>query len=145
MLRADGAAAGIDRRFVVDAIFLGHARPSNGPVPAWDTQFHAADVAPAAFDVARANALLDEAGHPRGAGGMRFRLRILPADPTTGQQTAVAAGKYVTRRAYVEIVTDGAGYSATRLEYRVTRWLSLLSTISTIGRQSASVRVSKDY
>ena len=51
----------------------------------------------------------------------------------------------MTRRAYVEIITDGAGYSATRLEYRVTRWLSLLATISTIGRQSASVRVSKDY
>jgi translocation and assembly module TamB len=27
----------------------------------------------------------------------------------------------------------------------MTRWLSLLSTISTIGRQSASIRVSKDY
>jgi len=73
------------------------------------------------------------------------RLRILPADPTTGQGTAVAAGKYVTRRTYVEIVTDGAGYSATRVEFQVTRWLSLLATISTIGRQTATVRVSKDY
>jgi len=27
----------------------------------------------------------------------------------------------------------------------MTRWLSLLSTVSTIGRSSASVRVSKDY
>jgi translocation and assembly module TamB len=27
----------------------------------------------------------------------------------------------------------------------MTRWLSLLSTVSTIGRASASVRVSKDY
>jgi len=72
-------AHAIDRRFVVEAIFLGHARESNGPVPRWDAQFHAADVATPGFDAARANALLDEAGHPRGAGGMRFRLRILPA------------------------------------------------------------------
>jgi translocation and assembly module TamB len=32
-----------------------------------------------------------------------------------------------------------------QVEYQMTRWLSLLSTISTIGRQSASIRVSKDY
>jgi translocation and assembly module TamB len=73
------------------------------------------------------------------------RLRVLPADPQTGAGTQVAAGKYITRRLYAEIVTDGQGYSATRLEFQVTRWLSLLSTISTIGRQSANVRVSKDY
>lgn len=73
------------------------------------------------------------------------RLRILPADPQTGQGTSVAAGKYLTRRFYAEIVTDGQGYSATRVEFQVTRWLSLLSSISTIGRQSANVRVSRDY
>jgi translocation and assembly module TamB len=73
------------------------------------------------------------------------RLRIVPADVATGQKTAIAAGKYVTRKLFVEVVTDGQGYSATRVEYQMTRWLSLLSTVSTIGRSSASVRVSKDY
>ncbi len=73
------------------------------------------------------------------------RLRILPADATTGQRTAVAAGKYISRRAFVEIITDGAGYSATRAEFQVTRWLSILSTLSSVGRQSAAVRISKDY
>jgi translocation and assembly module TamB len=73
------------------------------------------------------------------------RLRILPADPTTGQKTAVAAGKYIGRRTYVELITDGQGYSATSAEFRITRWLSLLSTISTVGRQSANVKISKDY
>jgi translocation and assembly module TamB len=73
------------------------------------------------------------------------RLRIVPADVATGQKTAIAAGKYITRKMFVEVVTDGQGYSATRVEYQMTRWLSLLSTISTIGRSSAAVRVSKDY
>ncbi len=73
------------------------------------------------------------------------RLRILPADVTTGQRTSVAAGKYIGRRTYVEVITDGQGYSATRIEFQITRWLSLLSTLSTIGRQSANVRVSRDY
>lgn len=73
------------------------------------------------------------------------RLRIVPADVATGQKTAIGAGKYITRKLYVEVVTDGAGYSATQVEYQVTRWLSLLSTVSTIGRSSATIRVSKDY
>ncbi|QDP20614.1 translocation/assembly module TamB [Sphingomonas xanthus] len=73
------------------------------------------------------------------------RLRIVPADIATGQKTAISAGKYLTRKLFVEVITDGQGYSATRVEYQVTRWLSLLSSISTIGRTSANVRVSKDY
>jgi len=73
------------------------------------------------------------------------RLRIIPADIATGQRTALAAGKYIGRKFYVEVITDGQKYSATRVEYQVTRWLSILSTVSTIGRASANVRVSKDY
>jgi translocation and assembly module TamB len=73
------------------------------------------------------------------------RLRIVSADVATGQKTAIGAGKYITRKLFVEVVTDGQGYSATRVEYQMSRWLSILSTISTLGRSSASVRVSKDY
>ena len=42
------------------------------------------------------------------------RLRVVPADVATGQKTAIAAGKYITRKLFVEVVTDGQGYSATR-------------------------------
>ena len=73
------------------------------------------------------------------------RLRILPADVTQGIGTQVAAGKYLGRRVYVEVVTDGRGYSATIVEYQLSRWLSVLSSISTIGRESVNVRVSRDY
>jgi len=107
--------------------------------------------APEALQLAAAVAALQSGGNGlnpinavRRAAGLD-RLRILPADPQTGQGTSIAAGKYVTRRLYAEIVTDGQGYSATQVEFQVTRWLSLLSSISTLGRQSANVRVSKDY
>jgi len=73
------------------------------------------------------------------------RLRVLAADTTTGQKTSIAAGKSIGRSLYVELITDGQGYSATRMEYQITRWLSLLSTVSTVGRQSINARVSKDY
>ena len=108
--------------------------------------------APEALQLAAAVAALQNGGRGglnpinavRRAAGLD-RLRILPADPQTGQGTSIAAGKYVTRRFYAEIVTDGQGYSATQAEFQVTRWLSILSSISTLGRQSANVRVSKDY
>ena len=69
----------IDRAFVVDTVFLGYAKASVGPVPRYDTQFLDPTLTVPAFDVARANALLDEAGHARGANGVRFSLRLLPA------------------------------------------------------------------
>lgn len=73
------------------------------------------------------------------------RLRIVPADPTIDRQTGVALGKNIGRRFYVELITDGRGYSATALEFRITNWLSLLATVSTVGRQSAVAKVSRDY
>ena len=73
------------------------------------------------------------------------RLRIMGADASTGRGTSVAVGKNLGRRFYAEIVTDGRGYNATQLEYRVTRWLSILATVSSLGRQGIDARVSKDY
>ncbi|QGN55357.1 translocation/assembly module TamB domain-containing protein [Novosphingobium sp. Gsoil 351] len=73
------------------------------------------------------------------------RLRIVGSDPVTGRGTSIAVGKYLGRRFFVELVTDGQGYSATSLEFRVTRWLALLATISTVGEESVNVKVSKDY
>ena len=69
----------IDRKFVVDTIFLGYAKTASGPVPAFDKQFFLDDAAASAFDPARANALLDEAGYKRGADGTRFQVKLLPA------------------------------------------------------------------
>lgn len=107
--------------------------------------------APEALQLAAAVSALQNGGNGlnpinavRRAAGLD-RLRILPADPQTGAGTAIAAGKFLTRRVYAEIISDGQGYSATRLEFQVTRWLSLLSSVSTIGRQSLNVRVTKDY
>jgi peptide/nickel transport system substrate-binding protein len=72
-------AHAIDKDFVVRTVFLGYATPATGPVPQNDKQFYAADVPTYSFDVAKANALLDEAGYNPGADGTRFRLKLLPA------------------------------------------------------------------
>lgn len=72
-------AHAIDRDYVVRTIFLGHAAVSTGPIPKNDPQFYSAEVPLYPYDVAHANALLDEAGYRRDASGKRFSLRLLPA------------------------------------------------------------------
>jgi len=73
------------------------------------------------------------------------RLRIVPADPALDRRTAIALGKNFGRRFYGELITDGQGYSATEVEFRVTSWLSLLASVSTIGRQSVRAEYRRDY
>ncbi|MEX0341588.1 MAG: translocation/assembly module TamB domain-containing protein, partial [Erythrobacter sp.] len=73
------------------------------------------------------------------------RLRIVSADPALSRGTGVALGKNFGRRFYAEIITDGRGYSATEVEFRVTSWLSLLAAVSTVGRESVVAEISRDY
>ena len=42
-------------------------------------------------------------------------------------------------------MTDGRGYNATQLEYRITSWLTLLATINTMGRNTVAAEYSRDY
>ena len=92
----------------------------------------------------RGGAGLDPINQLRSAIGLD-RLRIVGADPALDRGTGVALGKNIGRKFYVEIITDGRGYSATEAEFRVTSWLSLLASVSTIGRESVRVEVSRDY
>lgn len=98
----------------------------------------------AALSSLRGGSGLDPVNRLRRAIGLD-RLRIMPADRAQDRGTAISLGKNVTRRFYVEIVTDGQGYNATELEYRATSWLSLLASIDTVGRGRAEAAVSRDY
>jgi len=69
----------------------------------------------------------------------------MEANQLTGQKTAVAAGEYLTDRVYVEVATDAQGYTATQLEIELTRALSILSSVATLGGTSVNLRWSKDY
>jgi peptide/nickel transport system substrate-binding protein len=69
----------IDPKFLLDTVFQGFGEIATGPIPASGTPFYTKDVASYAFDPARAEALLDEAGYRKGADGNRFALKIVPA------------------------------------------------------------------
>jgi translocation and assembly module TamB len=98
--------------------------------------------APEAIQLAGALTSLRGGGfNPIGAVGKGLgidRLRILPADVVTGRRTTVAAGQYVGRNVYVELATDAQGYTATSIEIGLTRTLSVLSQVATLGGTSAS-------
>ena len=87
---------------------------------------------------------LDPIGQLRRSIGLD-QLRIVSADPALGRGTGVALGKNIGRRVYVELVTDGQGYSATQVEYRITSWLALLGSVSTVRRDSVLAEISRDY
>ena len=87
---------------------------------------------------------LNPLGKLRSATGFD-RLRVLGADQASGRGTALAAGKYITRNIYVEIITDARGYTATQLTIALTKSLSLLSQAGSFGGSNASLKYSKDY
>ena len=69
----------IDPKFMLETVFNGFGAIATGPIPASGAPFYTTDVPQYAFDTARAEALLDEAGYKKGADGMRFALKLLPA------------------------------------------------------------------
>ncbi len=64
----------IDREKLVDVIWYGNGKPSRGPIVSGNPNHFDKSLKPFEYSVAKANKLLDEAGYPRGAGGVRFKL-----------------------------------------------------------------------
>lgn len=75
-------AHAIDKDFIVNTIYLGYATRLDGPVSPELARFFFDGVPKYEFDPAKAEALLDEAGYPKGADGWRFKLFIDPTQPS---------------------------------------------------------------
>jgi peptide/nickel transport system substrate-binding protein len=76
----------INREFMVTAILAGQGRVAVAPISRGIRWASHPSLPPYRYDPARANALLDEAGLPRGPSGVRFRLTFVVA--TTQQRYA---------------------------------------------------------
>lgn len=73
------------------------------------------------------------------------RLRILGPDETQGRGSALAAGKYIGKNIYLEVVTDARGFTATQLEVTLSRSLSILSQAGGSNSTNLNVRYRKVY
>ena len=61
----------IDRQKIVQTAWLGYAAPGTTIVPPSTGTWHDAQIQPLPFDIVKANAILDQLGYARGAGGIR--------------------------------------------------------------------------
>ncbi|CAH2599960.1 ABC transporter substrate-binding protein [Rhodovastum atsumiense] len=72
-------AHAINVPFFIENFLYGQGKPATGPIPSSSPAFYpAGSKPPYPFDRRKAEALLDEAGYRRGAGGVRFTLRLVP-------------------------------------------------------------------
>ena len=98
-------AYALDRDFVVNAVYLGGAAEAlTGIYPA--SPFYERDVPRYDLDLDKANALLDEAGHPRDNDGERFSLTL-----DYGWATAKVSSEYVKaqlRKVGIDVVLRAA-------------------------------------
>jgi peptide/nickel transport system substrate-binding protein len=95
-------ACAINRDLIVATLYHGHARTAMSLLPqnhwAWTS-----DVAPYDYDPARAERLLDEAGYPRGADGVRLHLTI---KSSTDERARLLAAVLQQQMARVGIALD---------------------------------------
>lgn len=82
-------AFAVDRDFITGKLLQGAAAPAYGPI-APSSPFATEDVEKYDVDIDKANALLDEAGHPAGGDGIRFKLTMdyLPQLEEMGRNVA---------------------------------------------------------
>ena len=87
---------------------------------------------------------LDPIGKIQSATGVD-RLRILGPDSTSGRGTALAAGQYITKDIYIEIITDARGFTATQLDIALSRALSVISSFGSFGGSNVNLQYRKEY
>jgi peptide/nickel transport system substrate-binding protein len=66
----------MDRELICKAAYYGLATPCASPIAPGLKAFHDPTPSPYPFDIKAAEALLDQAGHPRGEGRIRFRATL---------------------------------------------------------------------
>jgi peptide/nickel transport system substrate-binding protein len=69
-------AKAIDLKQIVDIALYGYAQVSPSPISTALPQFYDPSITGYGFDPAESEKLLDAAGHPKGADGIRFKLRL---------------------------------------------------------------------
>jgi peptide/nickel transport system substrate-binding protein len=82
-------ATAIDKNFVAKALMGGFAQPAHGPIIA-SSPLASEDLVRYPFDLKKAAAMLDEAGHKAGKDGERFKLTIDYLPGSDDQQKNVA-------------------------------------------------------
>ncbi|MGQ4274656.1 ABC transporter substrate-binding protein [Terrihabitans sp. B22-R8] len=103
-------AHAINRQGLIDTVWYGLGKPAISPIPSQLTRFHNTETVSYAFDPAQAEKLLDEAGYPRAANGVRFQITH---DYLPFGETYKIAGEYIRdnlKKVGIDLVLRGQDY-----------------------------------
>jgi peptide/nickel transport system substrate-binding protein len=121
-------ALAINRPLLIQALYRGQARLAESSLPpqhwAW------VPTPPHNYDPAQANSLLDQAGYPRGAHGIRFHIGMKTSNDETVRLTAVAIQEQL---AQVGIALDLRSYEFATFYADLTRGVFQLAPSRWIG------------
>lgn len=70
-------AHAVDKEAIVKYAYVGFGKPNHGILPTYTDDYQDEAVVKYLYDVEKANKLLDEAGYPKGADGIRFSLGLI--------------------------------------------------------------------
>jgi peptide/nickel transport system substrate-binding protein len=102
----------IDRQAIVDRDLAGHGWPAYGPIPS-ASRWYAQDVERFnGYDPSRAEALLDEAGFPRGPDGVRLRFRALVLEDATVRRASRSLVELLARVGIALELQEVSGFGA---------------------------------
>jgi peptide/nickel transport system substrate-binding protein len=122
-------AFAINRKLIIDTLLRGRARPALSLLPtshwAWTGDVDRYD-----YDPARAETLLDEAGHSRGSNGVRFHLTM---KTSTDEDTRLLAAVLQQQLAKVGIALDLRSYEFATFYSDVTRGAFQVYSLRWIG------------
>jgi peptide/nickel transport system substrate-binding protein len=122
-------ACAIDRRLIIETLMHGHAQPAESMLPASHWAW-TGDVAHYDYDPARAERLLDESGHRRGAGGIRFHLTMKTSPQ---EETRLLAAVLQQQLARVGIALDLRSYETATFLSDVRRGAFQMYSLRWIG------------
>lgn len=117
----------LNRERIVEVIWYGQGKPARGPIVSTGTYFNKA--LPAyEYDPVKAAKLLDEAGYPRGAGNVRFRL---------GQTFLPYGENWIRLAEYVRQDLGKIGIAIETRSYDLGGWLKAVYTDWNYGLTSS--------
>ena len=126
-------AEAIDRPLIISSLYGGHARLAESVLPpehwAWTSNVDQHPYAPA-----QAAALLDQAGYPRGADGIRFHLTIKTSTDETARTVAIIMQQQL---AQIGIALDVRSYEFATFYADVTKGAFELAPLRWVGGNEA--------
>jgi peptide/nickel transport system substrate-binding protein len=128
-------ACAIDRELIIHTLLRGHAQPASSLLPPSHWAF-SGDVARYDYDPARAARLLDEAGHPRAGGGVRFHLTMKTSN---AEDARLLAAVLQQQLGAVGIALDLRSYEYATFYSDVTRGAFQMVSLRWVGIEQPDI------